>query len=219
MRHRLIATVIALVTTLAIAGFTDLLDPLHDAVVIRRDATDTSTRKGRRIAKALTKTVDRLARDGATVDDDLKALRNAVRTLDRRFPADGTFDPLIESALDALENAAIARRDGLAAWSGLLARPKDERRLTSAVTVFDARLTKATSATRRHVRADLLRRGCKAVEDTAAKLDLDLEPGPDGRQPDFLLEDVNPTSATAGQNVSPRDLEGGVSAWYFGHAT
>lgn len=37
--------------------------------------------------------------------------------------------------------------------------------------------------------------------------------------PDFALEDVNPSSATAGQDVSPRDYLGKVSAWYFGHAT
>ena len=33
------------------------------------------------------------------------------------------------------------------------------------------------------------------------------------------LVDVNPTSATADQLVDPRDYEGVVSAWYFGHAT
>ena len=36
---------------------------------------------------------------------------------------------------------------------------------------------------------------------------------------DFSLEDVNPTSTTAGQPVSPRDTLGQRSAWYFGHAT
>lgn len=38
-------------------------------------------------------------------------------------------------------------------------------------------------------------------------------------QPDFLLQDVNSNSATNGQNVSPRDYLGLVSAYYFGHAT
>ena len=36
---------------------------------------------------------------------------------------------------------------------------------------------------------------------------------------EFSLEDVNPTSSTFGQNVSPRDHLGRASAWYFGHAT
>jgi hypothetical protein len=37
--------------------------------------------------------------------------------------------------------------------------------------------------------------------------------------PDFSLLDVNATSPTAGQAVSPRDYLEAVSGWYFGHAT
>jgi hypothetical protein len=40
-----------------------------------------------------------------------------------------------------------------------------------------------------------------------------------GAVPDFSLLDVNETSTTAGELVSPRDQLGRVSAWYFGHAT
>jgi len=41
----------------------------------------------------------------------------------------------------------------------------------------------------------------------------------DGSAPDFLLQDVNTTSPTFGNDVSPRDELGRVSAWYFGSAT
>ena len=37
--------------------------------------------------------------------------------------------------------------------------------------------------------------------------------------PDFSLIDVNETSPTYNQSVSPRDFMGEVSAWYFGHST
>ena len=37
--------------------------------------------------------------------------------------------------------------------------------------------------------------------------------------PDFALVDVNATSSTFDQAVSPRDYLQQVSAWYFGHAT
>ncbi len=37
--------------------------------------------------------------------------------------------------------------------------------------------------------------------------------------PDFALMDVNSTSSTYGQPVSPRDYLQQVSGWYFGHAT
>ena len=33
------------------------------------------------------------------------------------------------------------------------------------------------------------------------------------------LTDVNATSATFEQPVHPNDFQGGISAWYFGHAT
>lgn len=47
-----------------------------------------------------------------------------------------------------------------------------------------------------------------------------VNPGPGtGPVPDFSLVDVNPTSATADQAVSPRDYLTKVSAWYFGHST
>jgi hypothetical protein len=48
--------------------------------------------------------------------------------------------------------------------------------------------------------------------------------GPSGpaagtQAPDFAVLDVNPNSPRHGEAVSPRDYEGLVSAWYFGHAT
>jgi len=36
---------------------------------------------------------------------------------------------------------------------------------------------------------------------------------------DFVLPDVNINSTTAGQNISPRNYLGFVSAYYFGAAT
>lgn len=36
---------------------------------------------------------------------------------------------------------------------------------------------------------------------------------------DFSLLDVNPTSSTFNQLVSPRDFDSVVSAWYFGRST
>ena len=42
--------------------------------------------------------------------------------------------------------------------------------------------------------------------------------GPSGEVSDFLLEDVNDTSATYQQGVSPRDHLGRISAWFFSQA-
>lgn len=37
--------------------------------------------------------------------------------------------------------------------------------------------------------------------------------------PDFTLLDVNPASATTGQQLGPRTLRGKVSGWYFTHTS
>jgi hypothetical protein len=37
--------------------------------------------------------------------------------------------------------------------------------------------------------------------------------------PDFSLNDENPASTTGGQQVSPSQYRGRVSAWYFGHSS
>ena len=44
-------------------------------------------------------------------------------------------------------------------------------------------------------------------------------PAPSGQLPDFRLSDVAPESPRFGQEVSPRDYQGKVSGWYFGHST
>ncbi len=41
----------------------------------------------------------------------------------------------------------------------------------------------------------------------------------DWRMPDFALFDLNPNSPTSGEQVSPRQFLGEISAWYFGHST
>jgi len=46
-----------------------------------------------------------------------------------------------------------------------------------------------------------------------------LAPPPAEKVPDFSLLNVNPASPLANQQVSPRQLEGKISAWYFAHST
>lgn len=54
---------------------------------------------------------------------------------------------------------------------------------------------------------------------TAADPEIVAEGELDQIVPDFSLLNVNTTSSRYGENVSPRDYLGGISAWYFGHAT
>ena len=46
-----------------------------------------------------------------------------------------------------------------------------------------------------------------------------VDPPESEKVPDFSLEDVNATSTLLGTNVSPRDYDGNVTAFYFGLAT
>lgn len=44
-------------------------------------------------------------------------------------------------------------------------------------------------------------------------------PSTETELPDFSLRDVNPSSERFDTMVSPRDYQGEISAWYFGHST
>lgn len=55
--------------------------------------------------------------------------------------------------------------------------------------------------------------GCTPKSDSASNS------GFEGTAPDWALTDVNPASPTAGEVVSPSDLRGQVSLWYFAHST
>ena len=63
-----------------------------------------------------------------------------------------------------------------------------------------------------------LNRWCRALEILETR-DLLAAGGIGEKVFDFSIPDVNPTSATFGQNVSPSDYLGKVSAWYFGYST
>jgi len=56
--------------------------------------------------------------------------------------------------------------------------------------------------------------GCAPKGDTGEIISAGTTPS-DG----WALEDVNASSATFGEVISPSDLRGQVSVWYFGHAT
>lgn len=57
--------------------------------------------------------------------------------------------------------------------------------------------------------------GCSSCDGAAV-----VQTGPPLAQaPQFLLQDLNDTSGTYTQQLSPRAYLGGVSAWYFGHST
>ena len=65
----------------------------------------------------------------------------------------------------------------------------------------------------------LLGAGCSSDSDPAPSGPTGPGPNTTDPVPDFSLRDVNVNSTRFDEMVSPRDYEGQVSAWYFGHAT
>lgn len=99
----------------------------------------------------------------------------------------------------------------------LLTRQKRWYRLVTGV-VFPARRTRA-GALRLKLRAERL----EPRQMLHGAMLLGAEPiaeaeGEGQPAPDFALLDVNPTSATYNQTVSPRDYRQTISGWYFGKA-
>jgi hypothetical protein len=153
-----------------------------------------------------------------TLADELAVASRVVRMLEKPFRDDGAMGPLLDGTLDVLEEPVRFDRDTLAAAEGTLPGAREERILAAAVTKADRALAKAEEGAR-PVRAKQLRVACKAVAKAAGRLEIPLPGSPEAPKPDFSLADVNPNSATSGEQVSPRDYLGKVSAWYFGHAT
>ena len=99
----------------------------------------------------------------------------------------------------------------------LLTRGKRWCRLVTSV-VSPARRTR-TGAHRSKLRAERLEPRQMLHGGMLPETELIAEAEGEGQPaPDFALLDVNPTSATYNQTVSPRDYRQTVSGWYFGKA-
>jgi hypothetical protein len=142
-----------------------------------------------------------------------------AKFVDKADASDAALDAeLLELVVELEDDASKLRRD-LGTWEGELGDAKREKKVTATLDKFDAFLLEAGAAPTLAERAKALAKGCKQVEKTAKKFKLNGALVPPDAKPDFSLTDVNPASDTSGRKVSPRDLQGAVSAWYFGHST
>lgn len=209
----LLAGVAAIVD--AAAGVAAPLEPIRSEVAVRLEAGGLS----RRASRALKHAARRLAVDDASVVADLRALRAVARPLEHALPGDPTFPVLLDSALVELRAGTLGERDALATWTGRLDDPREEERLADRLARFDRRVAAVDATGDRRRRAHRLARACRTVERFARRRNLELPAPAAGALPAFSLADQSATSPTGGRQVSPRDLQGLVSAWYFGHAT
>jgi hypothetical protein len=205
-------------------GYASLLDPLLPAVIQkeaelgvaigRPTAAHRAVRRARRILEE---------RPRLSLADDLRRGSEVAGVLDRRFPADPLLDPVLADCFGDLRYDAVAERAALVAWMGLTGSDRGERILDRGIYAATLRMQRGDGAATREAAARHWGRAVAGIRRTRERLGLatpEAAPPPfQGLAPDFLLADANPGSATSGQDVSPRDHLGKVTAWYFVAAT
>ena len=209
------ASIVALLALLGTTARADVPDPrlaLAEAVRQRQETVDGSTKAGRRAYRALVAAEEHLAREALSLGDELRAIGKCAGKLEKRFPGDPQFTPLVDTVVSDLSARAVGDRDTAELWRETLQRKKDLRTLDQALAGFDRHADRAGRATRASARALRLRAAWKKIVRAEEKLGF-------GPKPDFELADVNPSSSSFGRTVTPRDFLGKVSAYYFGHST
>jgi hypothetical protein len=209
----------------ATVGFTPALDGVADEVDARRDELGPVVGKPTKEQKALVRADAILDVGSASVADDIKLLGKVAKVLGRGLPGDEGLDGALGSAQDDLRDSVLDIRTTVVLQGGDLESAAARSAVFAVVGKVDLVLTKAQAAATRAKAAALLRSACMRLVKVARKYDLLIpaydvplhEPGEVVAEVELL--DVNDASPTAGEYVSPRDHLGGVSAWYFGHAT
>ena len=200
------------------AGYASLLQPLVTPVTDRL-ATASDPREARDLGRALTI----LAQLRDDLPSDLRHGRRLARVLDRRFAQDAMIDPALEACWTDLRQGPIDERAELAAWAGRSGSDRGELAIARGLARFDLLFPMGDAMPTRARAAGAWLRALRAVERARRIADLDappLAPPPfAGLAPDFSLDDVNPNSPGLGEPVSPRDLPGTVTAWYFTRLT
>lgn len=210
-----IATIVPLLALLGTTARADVPDPrlaLAEAVRQRQETVDGSTKAGRRAYRALVAAEEHLAREALTLGDELKGIGKCAGKLEKRFPADQEFTPLVDTVVSDLSARAVADRAAAESWRAVLEAKRDLRTLEHALAGFDRKAGRAERATRASARALRLRAAWNEIARAERKLGF-------GPKPDFALADVNPSSSSFGRTVTPRDFLGKVSAYYFGYST
>jgi len=200
------------------AGYASLLQPLVTPVTDRL-ATASDPREARDLGRALT--ILAQLRDG--LPSDLRHGRRLARVLDRRFAQDAMIDPALEACWTDLRQGPLDERAELAAWAGRSGSDRGELAIARGLARFDLLFPMGDTMPTRARAAGAWLRALRAVERARRIADLGappLAPPPfAGLAPDFSLDDVNPNSPGLGEPVSPRDLPGTVTAWYFTRLT
>jgi hypothetical protein len=221
MRNSLWLLLVVLLGLAGPASAAGALDALADAAAARRAAIGApESRAERRALRDLGRVETALAGAGDDLVAEAVAARRAARIVERRFRSDAELTPLLADGISALRADAIAERDRLALWTNRTGDAGGDTRLARGLRLADREFARASSRGKQSSKALFISRACAEVAHTRDVLALAGDPPPlaGDAMPDFSLADVNPASPTHGQQVSPRNHLGKLSAWYFGHS-
>ncbi len=223
-------TALAAATLLALSmpatgAWTHALDGIDGEVDARREEYGPVVGKPTKQLKLLIKTDAVLDRDSDSLGGDLKLLGKAAKLLFKAYPGDGEIEDLVGGARDDLRDRVLENRTVVLVEADELPDDKDRASVFASMGRVDSLLTRSGDAPKLSKELKLLRKACGRIEKLAAKWDFrlpspDVELDPPGPVvADVSMEDVNATSGSFGEEISPRDRLGTVTAWYFGHST
>lgn len=212
---RLVALLLLFVGTASPAATTTALDPLVSAVLSHRAQLDPARRQERKAHHALGRATRELAAATSSLAGDLDVVALAIKALKRIGRGHSDLRTVASASLADLTALARGDRERLAIWAGRMPTSEAEESLAAGLAEADRLYLKADAKRDEVARARLYARGCEAIQATRAELAI---PGDPPVMPAFSIPDVNPASVTYGQEVSPRDFEDKISAWYFGKA-
>lgn len=199
------------------------LDGVRDAALVKGAQIGLGEEPSTRGKRILGRALSRLARPRDSLHEDLRDAGQVFRLLDRGFPGDPLLDPAVEAAMGGFRVAIRAEEASLEVWRGRTGSARGEARLDRGLTRAEGSLARADGAADRATRARLLAGACRTVVRTRSALRFDAPPigAPpfEGTGPDFALVDQNPASPAFGLSVSPRDFQGGITAFFFLRAT
>ena len=174
-----------------------------------------STAPGRLLLRAMA----RLDRSRGTLRQDLRAVARAFPLLERAFPGDPALAAAGGEALESLRLEIHGEQQWLLGWTERVLHYGERVRLQWGAARINELIVQSEGAAGMTEAASLLRKACRIVEWSMRGITVPpprIEPPPfQGQAPDFLLVDKNPSSATWGTGVSPRDHREGIVAVFF----
>jgi hypothetical protein len=173
MRHLRLAVLLALAPSVALAATLASTNPALIAEIAARQALlpgSGLTKAEARQKAALGKADEALAHDAADLKTTVADARRAVGALDKAYPDDATFGPLLATLVAGVTAEAQARLDALAAAADALPDGKTKTKVTKKVDKAIAALAAAAGAATRGAALGAVTKAARQIASGEKKL-------------------------------------------------